>query len=234
MGTTVAADGQVLGPSDSAEMTAQHITERVAAGDTRYTGAGYSSDDIPVGRNPEHYRLEGGSLVAKSTLNTIDNLKVAAYDYINALNALSIGLEGDEARLWSSAVVRKAHDIIAQLHFGANAILTRRTTATTALTIAQRIQWCRQGLLGPRDVRSFNPLTQQAEQIHAIYQVISLDSYAVPTVPFTFVDPRNTPAAVALTEAATLGTALGLTSAITFTGDNLVDVRGSWIDKLKA
>lgn len=235
MGTTVSASGQVLGPSDSVAMTAEHITERVAAGDTRYQGAGYSADDIPIGKNPAHYRLESGSLVHVDTLYTIDSLKVAAYDYINTLNAFSVGAEGDESRLWPSSAVADLHDLIARLHLGAGAILMRRTTQTATLTLEQRIKWCRQGSRGPSEVRSFNAATQQIQQIRALYQVVSQDAYTVPTVPVAYVDPRGVnPIVVGLDATATLSSALGLTNAITFTGDNAVDAAGDWIDRLRA
>ena len=242
MGTTIASSSNsnvsnrnvALAPSDSAVMTTAQVTyhtdpARPAAIRTLWTGATYSALNVPAGENYSDYVISGGSLVKKINLPTLENMKFWFRRYHDYLASLSARLEGEEAKLWSWDFLKKAHDWVAWLHHGTNVIGTRRTTALATITIAQRIGFCQQAMLGPADIRS---ITTVEGRIHKIYEILSASAHTAPIAPVAYVDPRGTPAAVGLNSAVTLSATLGISAITDFTGDHAVDVNGSWINNL--
>ena len=226
-------------------ITAQTATGRPADIIAMYTGASFDADlDIPVGRELSEYRVNSGALQLLVDIPNLDNLKRDARNFHEFLNGLSLALEGDEARLWSSNVVGFAHNWIRELHYGANVVVARRVTSVAALTIQQRMTWCRQNLLGPSNVRALNPLTQRKEIIHTIYEVVSATT--APSVPVTYINPlTGTP--IDLRDAVSMagdaaytnrdgntGVLLDLQDATDFTGNHAIDIDGSWIDNISA
>ena len=259
MGTTIASNANnniCLAPSDSAEDTAAQVAHFTGASQpteiqTLWTGAFYNASDVPVGRDFSAFKLFNGSITEISTIVTgtdgINNLRRAALGVHNFYDGLSEALEGQEARLWKSAIVQKAHDIIAEMHRATYIIIGRHVPSVAALTIAQRLVWCQQIGLGPSDLRSFNPLTQRDEIIHRIYEIISASSFSAPDSPYTYINPLATPAPspVSLVDAFGLsGTGnytpaaggdpvagLGLDASITYVG---LDIYGSWTQQVTA
>ena len=259
MGTTIASNANsniCLAPSDSAEDTAAQVAHFTAASQpteiqTLWTGAVYNADDVPVGRDFSAFKLFNGAITEISTIvvgtDGINNLRRAASGVHDFYDALSEALEGREARLWKSAIVQKAHDIIAEMHRATYIIIGRHVSSVAALTIAQRLIWCQQVLLGPSDLRHLNPITQRDEIIHLIYEIISATSFTAPDTPYTYINPLATPAPspVSLVDAFGLsGTGnytpsaggdpvagLGLDATITYTG---LDIYGSWTQQIAA
>ena len=255
MPTIIGPDGDCLAPSDNANYTREEIARRIAAGDTRYQGATHSNLDVPIGKNYNDYILSGGAIVAKSTLFNVQTLKAAVTRYHEFLDLLSGFLEGPEAKIWLSYVVERGHDWVAELHYGANVIVGRRVPSCASLTIQQRINWCNQGLLGPSDIRSIS-VADIAARVHKIYQILFDTNHTAPTLPVTYIDPRNaTPVSMEAHNPAGDGTyivdaialsgtgsytdtngdsqtGLGLDTITDFTGDHSVDVDGSWINNL--
>lgn len=259
MGTTIASNANnniCLAPSDSAEETAAqvaHFTEasHPAAVQALWTGAVYHAGDVPVGRTFSDFKLFNGTIseIAKivTGVDGLNNLRRAAAGVHNFYDGLSEALEGREARLWKSAIVQKAHDIIAEMHRATYIIIGRHVPSVAALTIAQRLVWCQQIALGPSDLRSFNPITQRDAIIHRIYEIISASSFLAPDSPYTYINPLATPAPspVSLVDAFGLsGTGnytpaaggdpvagLGLDATVTYTG---LDIYGSWTQQVTA
>ena len=259
MGTTIASSSNnsvCLAPSDSAEDTAAQVAHFTAASQPQavqdlWTGAVYNAGDVPVGRDFSKFKLFNGAITEISTIVTgadgINNLRAAALGVHNFYDALSEALEGQEARLWKSVIVQKAHDIIAEMHRATYIIIGRRVSSVSALTIAQRLIWCQQIALGPSDLRHLNPVTQRDEIIHLIYEIISASSFSAPDDPYTYINPLATPAPspVSLVDAFGLsGTGnytpaaggaqqvgLGLDASITYTG---LDIHGSWTQQIAA
>ena len=234
MGITVKGN-IILAPSDNASMTAAQVAyytdaARPAAVRTLWTGATYSALNIPAGENYSDYVISGGSLVKKINLPNLTNMKFWFARYHEYLASLSARLEGEEAKLWSWDFLEKAHNWIAWLHHGTNVIGTNRTNLDVNLTIAQRIAWCQQSLLGPTDIRT---ITSLEGKVHKVYEILSSSSHTAPTAPVVYVDPRGTPSPVSLNAAVALSTTLGISAVTDFTGNHAVDVNGSWIKNLE-
>ena len=206
MGTTIASNANnniCLAPSDSVTDTAAQVAHFTAASQpteiqTLWTGAFYNASDVPVGRDFSAFKLFNGAITEISTIVTgvdgIANLRRAALGVHNFYDALSEALEGKEARLWKSAVVQKAHDIIAEMHRATYIIIGRHVSSVSALSIAQRLLWCQQVPLGPADFRHLNPIDDRDEIIHSIYEIISATSFAAPDDPYTYINPLALPA----------------------------------------
>ena len=254
MGVTISStqnNSVCLAPSDSATETAAqrtHFTDSAQpqAVQDLWTGSVYNALNLPVGVNPTDYKLVSGALVKISTIVTgadgLNNLKNAARGVHDYYNSLSDRLEGRESQFWRQSVVAKGHDIIAEMHRGTYIILRRLVPSVASLTIAQRLAWCREILLGPSDIRNLNPITEVNARVHRIYTILSEDFGEAPTSPFTYADPRNTPAPVKLVDSKSLsgtgtytdsegnsGTGLGLNTVTSFTG---IDIDGSWIEDI--
>lgn len=212
---------------------------------TSFGSANWILPTESAGQTPESTVV---NYAGNPTADAEADLKTAARDYHEYLESLSARLEGTEAKIWRSAVVGVAHDIIAKLHFGANVIMAKRVPSVSSLTVIQRIAWAKQGLLGPSDIRDLDPFTQVDERVHRIYSILDA-GYVAPTIPFTYIDPR-TSAPVKMVDAVNLcGTGtftldggsspaddvvgLGLNTITDFTGNNGVDIHGSWIDHLR-
>lgn len=242
MGTTIASDANkniCLAPSDSASETAAQVTHftdssQPQAARDLWTGATYSALNVPLGERYGEYQLVGGAIVKRSTQPTVESLKIAARRFHEYLASLAERLEGEEARLWLSSAVAKGHDWIAELHYGTNIVVAKRTSALSTLTIAQRLAFLQQLMLGPADVRDLHPINQIPERIHRIYQILSRTSpvHTAPSSPVTYIDPRGTPAPVTLDNAVALSATLGLNTITDFTNPHGVDIDGSWIDNL--
>ena len=249
MGTIIAStanDNVCLAPADSqAEATTiiTHFTANTMPQETidLWTGATYRVLDVPVGENYEDYKLDGGAIVKLSTLFTLENLKTEAHTLHDYLNVLASAFEGLESYLWEKDTVDKSHDYIAWLHKGMYAVVGRHATSVAALTLQQRIEFCQLSLLGTSDVNDIS--TEDVDtRVAKIYGTIAQDTHSAPTSPVVFVDPRDTPTAVALDDVKNLGgtgtytdvngdaqTGLGLDTVTTFTA---LDIGGTWIDNL--
>ena len=237
MGSTIAseANGNIaLAPSDSAAETAKQVafytnSARPADVRTLWANAFYYNVDVPLGGSYSEYILRGGGLIKKANLPTLENMKTWFRRYHDYLASLSARLEGEEAKLWQWDFLKKAHDWIAWLHHGANVVGARRTSVLESLTIAQRIRWCHQALLGPTDIRT---IASVEGKVHKVYEILSDSNHNSPIAPVVYVDPRGVPADVLLNDAVMLSNTLGISAVTDFTGKYSVDVNGSWIDNL--
>ena len=231
-----------LGPSDSEADTAAQVAERTDPSQPQsirqiWAGATYISADLPVGAVANSYKFESGSLVKLDTLQNIENLRVAARQVIDFYDLLANLLKGREANLWRSTVRIKGEDIIAEMHRATLIIIGRRVTSVQNLTIAQRITWCQQMLLGPTDTRRFRPDDLES-RIHAVFSTLAKPQFPATTSPFTYINPING-TAVSLSDAHDLSsTTLGLNSPTDPSGSSInfavLDVNGSWLETVMA
>ena len=201
MGTTIANaanDYQCLVPSDSAEMTAQQVAHFTASGQpaavkTLWTGATFSSLNVPVGQPYDDYVLQGGAIVKKDTLYNLENMKSAVRKVHDRLNVLHSILNEESAYHYKDEIdIGSA--ILASAHRGIYVVIRRLVPSVASLTFEQRIRFCNLMAEGPTELQAVND--DQSVIRYFLYfeqRKAANNPVTTPTHPVVWVDPRTSP-----------------------------------------